>query len=40
MAGKKKGFFGKLADKLDGKLEKKAKKKKCCCCEGPKNKSC
>ena len=28
---KKKGFFNKLIEKLDKKLEKKAKKKKCCC---------
>ena len=30
---KKKGFFGKLLEKLDAKLEVKAKKT-CCCC-GP-----
>jgi hypothetical protein len=27
----KKGFFGKIIDKMDKKLEAKAKKKKCCC---------
>lgn len=30
---KKKGFFGKLIEKFDEKLEKKAKEKKCCCCK-------
>jgi hypothetical protein len=33
MAEKKKGFFGKLVDKLDKKLEKKSKEKKCSCCK-------
>ena len=33
MAKNKKGFLGKLFDKLDEKLEKKSKEKKCCCCE-------
>jgi hypothetical protein len=37
---KKKGFFGKLADKLDEKLEKKSKQKKCCCCSESKEESC
>lgn len=34
MADEKKGFLGKLLDKFDKNLEKKAKEKKCCCCEG------
>jgi hypothetical protein len=29
---KPKGFFARLTDKLDKKLEAKAKKTKCCCC--------
>jgi len=43
MADVKKGFFGKVLDKLDGKLEKKAKAKSCCsCCSsgGEKDKGC
>jgi hypothetical protein len=32
MAEEKKGFVGRLLDKLDGKLEKKSKEKGCCCC--------
>lgn len=40
MANKKKGLFKKIIDKLDKKLENKAKSKKCCCCEGDKNKKC
>jgi hypothetical protein len=35
----KKGFFGKIIDKLDKKLEKKSKEKKCCC-EEKKEKCC
>ncbi|MFH2028507.1 MAG: hypothetical protein ABIJ08_05185 [Nanoarchaeota archaeon] len=31
---KKKGFFGKMIDKFDKKLEKKSEEKKCCCCCG------
>ncbi len=34
MTEKKKGFFAKLFDRLDEKLEKKSKEKKCSCCEG------
>jgi len=30
----KKGFLGKLFDKMDKKIEKKSKDKECCCCEG------
>jgi len=30
MAKKKKGFFEKILDNLDKKLDKKAKSKKCC----------
>ena len=33
MEEKKRGFFSKLIDKLDKKLEAKSKEKKCCCCE-------
>lgn len=41
MAKEKKGFFAKLADKFDKKLEEKAKKKKCCCCDdSKKDKQC
>jgi hypothetical protein len=40
MAGKKKGLFSRLADKLDDNLKKKAKKKKCCCCEDNRDKEC
>jgi hypothetical protein len=40
MVKKNKSFFGRLLDKLDGKLEKEAKQKKCCCCEDSKNKKC
>jgi len=32
MDKKKKGFFSRAMEKLDSKLEKKAKAKKCCCC--------
>jgi len=28
---KKKGFFARIMDKLDSKLEKESKNKKCCC---------
>lgn len=38
MAKKKKGFFSNLMDKLDRKMEKKAKEKKCCCCKDSKGK--
>jgi hypothetical protein len=35
MTEKKKGFFDKLVDSIDKKLEKKSKEKKCgCCCSG------
>lgn len=40
MAEKKIGFFNKLIDKLDNKLEKKSKEKKCGCCQNPKDKKC
>ena len=40
MTKKKKGFFSKLIDKIDSKLEKKSKEKKCCCCEDSKDKKC
>ena len=40
MANKNKSFLGKLLDKLDCKLEQKAKEKKCCCCENSKEKKC
>lgn len=39
MAGKK-GFFGKLMDNLDKKLEKKSKEKKCRCCQDSRDKEC
>lgn len=29
---KKKGFFSRLFDKMDDKLEEKSKNKRCCCC--------
>jgi hypothetical protein len=34
----KKGFFGKIFDKLDKKMEQKAKQKKCCCCDSSEEK--
>jgi hypothetical protein len=38
---KPKGFFGRFFEKLDKKLEEKAKQSKCCCCGGnDKDKSC
>jgi hypothetical protein len=40
MTEKKKSFFAKLMDKLDNKLEKKAKEKECSCCGDSKNKKC
>jgi len=40
MTEKKKGFFGKLVDKLDKKMEKKAKSKECCCCNSSEDESC
>jgi hypothetical protein len=40
MAEKKKGFFSKLVENLDEKLEKKSKDKKCCCCQDSKDKKC
>lgn len=33
MKNKKKGFFSKIFEKLDKKLEKKSKKTGCCCCD-------
>lgn len=36
---KKKGILGRLVDRLDKKLEQKAKKRKCCCC-GDKEEKC
>lgn len=32
----KKGFFARLMDKLDQKMEEKAKSGGCCCCSGDK----
>lgn len=40
MVEKKKGFFSKLLDSLDKKIEKKSKDKKCCCCKDAKDKKC
>ena len=40
MTEKKKGFFGRLFEKLDSNLEKKCKAKKCCCCQDSKGKGC
>lgn len=40
MAEKKKGFLGKLIDKLDEKLEKKSKEKKGGCCGNSDDRSC
>jgi len=38
---KAKGFFGRLFDKVDKKLEEKAKKNSCSCCgDKPEKKSC
>jgi len=38
---KTKGFFSRLAEKLDKKLEEKSKSKNPCCCQSqPKDKSC
>lgn len=34
MDKKKKGFFGKLADKVDKKMEKRAEEQTCSCCSG------
>ena len=40
MTEKKKGFVGKLVDKLDKKMEKTAKEKGCCCCGDESNEEC
>jgi len=40
MTKNKKGFFSKLIENLDKKLENKSKNKKCCCCQDSKNKEC
>ncbi len=40
MTEKKKGFVGKLLDKLDKKMEKKAKSEGCCCCGDETNEEC
>jgi hypothetical protein len=34
----KKGFFAKIFDKLDKKMEEKAKSSSCCCCQDEKSK--
>ena len=31
MDEKQKGFFGKIFDKIDGKLKKESEQKSCCC---------
>ena len=41
----KKGFFARLLDSLDKKMQEKAKSGSCCCCSGsepkkPENKGC
>jgi len=40
MTEKKKGFFCKLMENLDKKLEKKSKDKQCSCCQDSKDKKC
>ena len=40
MVEKKKGFFGRLLEKFDQKLEKKSKEKECGCCSDSKDKKC
>jgi hypothetical protein len=40
MTEKKKGFFGKLIDHLDEKLEKKSKEKENCGCDSSESDSC
>ncbi len=40
MTEKKKGFLGKLVDKVDKKMEEKAKKGECCCCGDESNEEC
>lgn len=37
---KKKGFFGRIMDKLDKKLEEKSKKSSCCGADKDKGSSC
>lgn len=37
---KKKGFFAKLIDSFDKKIEEKSKEKKCSCCQDSKNNKC
>ena len=37
---KKKGFFSRLIEKLDQKMEEKAKAASCCCKSNKKDKSC
>lgn len=37
---KKKGFFGKMIEKLDKKMEEKAKKSSCCGSDKDKGSSC
>ncbi len=39
-SGKKKSFFGKLAEKLDKKMKEKAETAKSCCGDNPKGASC
>jgi hypothetical protein len=40
MTEEKKGFFGKLIDKFDEKLEKKSKEKESCGCDSSESGSC
>lgn len=40
MTEKKKGFFTRLINKLDKKLETKSKQKGCCCSNTKKDKKC
>ena len=37
---KKKGFFARIIDKLDKKIEDKANKSSCCCSDQKKDSSC
>ena len=40
MTGEKKGFMGKLLDRLDKSLEDKSKKKRCSCCDSKEDRGC